>query len=193
MSKAQQRRTALEIRSALSPQVRESASRAACARLIGLPEAQRAACVFCFVSFRTELDTRSFLEWVLTSKKRLCVPLITAPRLMDAVAVQDLAADIAPGHWGIPEPRHGSQVVAPEDVDLVVLPGAAFDADGGRVGYGGGYYDTFIERLRPAVPLVALAFEAQVVDRVACERHDVPVHVIVTESRTIRCDGSDVT
>ena len=91
-----------------------------------------------------------------------------------------------PGCWGIPEPREGLEPVPPSRIDAVVVPGAAFDLDGQRCGYGGGFYDTYLPQTRPSVPRVALAFEAQIVDDIPCEPHDLPVTAIVTETRVIR-------
>jgi 5-formyltetrahydrofolate cyclo-ligase len=71
-------------------------------------------------------------------------------------------------------------------MDLVFVPGSAFDAGGHRCGYGGGFYDTYLPLTRPGTPWVALAFEAQVVPLIDCEPHDLPVTAIVTERRVIR-------
>jgi 5-formyltetrahydrofolate cyclo-ligase len=76
--------------------------------------------------------------------------------------------------------------VAPEELDLVFVPGSAFDEEGGRCGYGGGFYDNYLPLTRPGTPWVALAFEAQLVPTIDCEEHDLPVTAIVTERRVIR-------
>ena len=77
---------------------------------------------------------------------------------MAAFRVTDLAADLAPGKWDIPEPSVGLPEVQPEAMDLVFVPGSAFDEDGRRCGYGGGFYDNYLPRTRPGTPWVALAF-----------------------------------
>jgi 5-formyltetrahydrofolate cyclo-ligase len=105
---------------------------------------------------------------------------------MAAFRVADPARDLVPGAWGIPEPREGLPEVPPQEMDLVLVPGSAFDAEGDRCGYGGGFYDTYLPLTRPGTPWVALAFELQLVPAVACEPHDLPVTVIVTEERVIR-------
>jgi 5-formyltetrahydrofolate cyclo-ligase len=139
-----------------------------------------------FASFRSEIETAPLAEWVLREGKVLCLPRILAPRIMAAFRIHDRTADLAPGAWGIPEPREGLPEVPPETVDLVFVPGSAFDEDGRRCGYGGGFYDTFLPRMRPGTPRVALAFEAQLVREIRLEEHDLPVTVIVTERRVIR-------
>jgi len=186
MSKATQRTRAIAHRDALHPAVRARASAAICAKLEDLPEVRSADCVFCYVPFRSEVDTLPFLHDVLVKGKRLTVPRVEGLRLMHAVQVEDLEDDLEAGHWGIPEPRQGLPVVAASEVDVMVCPGAAFDAAGHRIGYGGGYYDTFVEDVRDGVPRVAVAFEVQILDQVASERHDAAIHAVVTERRVIR-------
>jgi 5-formyltetrahydrofolate cyclo-ligase len=105
---------------------------------------------------------------------------------MAAFRVRDRVADLVPGKWGIPEPREDLPEVPPEAVDLVFVPGSAFDEEGRRCGYGGGFYDTFLPRTRAGTPWVALAFEAQLVKGINLEAHDLPVTAIVTERRVIR-------
>ena len=73
-----------------------------------------------------------------------------------------------------------------DQIDVVVVPGALFDCDGGRCGYGGGFYDTYLPTTRPDTPRIGLAFELQLVGDVPCHPHDLPVHVLVTEERVIR-------
>jgi 5-formyltetrahydrofolate cyclo-ligase len=139
-----------------------------------------------FASFRTELDTMPIARRVLEAGKRLCLPRVLGPRLMAAYQVDDLAADLVPGKWDIPEPREGRPEVPPEEMDLVFVPGSAFDEAGGRCGYGGGFYDNYLPLTRPGTPWIALAFEAQLVPRIDCEAHDLPVTAIVTERRVVR-------
>jgi 5-formyltetrahydrofolate cyclo-ligase len=71
-------------------------------------------------------------------------------------------------------------------MDVVVVPGSVFDAAGRRCGYGGGFYDTYLPLTRVGTPWVALAFEAQLVEKLPCEAHDLAVTAIVTETRVIR-------
>ena len=75
------------------------------------------------------------------------------------------------------------------DFDVVIVPGIAFDPAGGRLGYGGGYYDRLITRLKPGTRLVALAFDVQLCEEIPSEEHDKPVGRIITETRVITPDG----
>jgi len=186
LDKAEARSCALDARNALSPAERERLAELVRVRALQLPELAAAGTVMLFASFRTELDTMPVAEWVLRAGKALCLPRVLGPRRMAAFRVTDLAADLAPGKWDIPEPRVGLPEVPPDEMDLVFVPGSAFDEDGRRCGYGGGFYDTYLPRTRPGTPWVALAFEAQIVAGICCEPHDLPVTAIVTERRVIR-------
>lgn len=186
IDKREARRLALAARDALPPAERERLGEAVRARVFELPELTAASVVMLFASFRSEIDTAPLAEWVLSAGKVLCLPRVLGPRTMAALRVRDRAADLVPGRWGIPEPREGLPEVPPETVDLVFVPGSAFDEQGRRCGYGGGFYDTFLPRTRVGTPRVALAFEAQLVPPIRLEPHDLPVTAIVTERRVIR-------
>jgi 5-formyltetrahydrofolate cyclo-ligase len=191
MSKVSQRALGLARREALHPATRARASAAICAHLEDLPATREARCIFSFVPFRSEVDTRPFLRAMLADGREVVVPRVEGPREMVAVKVTDLEADLEAGHWGIPEPRRGLPVIDPAQIDLVVFPGAAFDTEGCRVGYGGGFYDTFVRRLHPGVQRVGVAFEAQLLDHVTAESHDAHVHAVVTERRVVHCKACD--
>ena len=70
-------------------------------------------------------------------------------------------------------------------IDVVIVPGSAFDREGGRMGYGGGFYDAFLRRLRPEARRIGIGFEAQLVEHVPCEEHDLCVDLLVTEERVL--------
>ena len=177
---------ALAARDALPGAFRARQSVAICARAAALPELKAATTLMLYASFRSEVETSALFSWALKAGKTVCAPRILAPRLMAAYPIADPAVDLVPGTWGIPEPREGLAEVPPERVDAVVVPGSVFDAAGRRCGYGGGFYDTYLPRTRPGIPWVALAFEAQLVDKLPCEPHDLAVGAVVTEARVIR-------
>lgn len=181
------RERAVAARDALAADARAERSERACARALALPELADAGTVMLFASFRSEIDTAPLIRGCLARGIAVALPRIAGPRLLEAAAVADPERDLAPGTWDIPEPRAGSSTVDPGLIDLVFVPGTAFSASGGRCGYGGGFYDAFLPRLRPDTPLVGLAFEAQMVDDVPCEPHDLTVDTVVTEARVIRC------
>lgn len=180
------RRRVLSARDALTDAERARLSEAVCARAASLPELDAAGTVLSFASFRSEIETSSLNRRILGDGKALCLPRVVGPQRMIAARVHDLEIDLEPGAWGIPEPVPGHPEVDPSELDLVIVPGAAFDAAGRRCGYGGGFYDTYLQGTRAGVPRVALAFEAQIVLELPCEPHDLAVTAIVTEERVIR-------
>ena len=105
--------------------------------------------------------------------------------MLEIHAVCDTGREIAPGYRGIPEPHADCPRVALASIDWVLVPGIAFDAEGRRVGYGGGYYDRLLPLLEKGAARVAGAFELQIVERVPAAPHDTTVDAIVTERRTL--------
>jgi 5-formyltetrahydrofolate cyclo-ligase len=186
-AKAALRREILARRDAVPPDVRARRSAAALARVAALPAFRRARVVLAYASFGSEVDTRPFLRRVLLSGRTLVLPRIErAARRLALHEVESLDRDLQPGPWGIPEPVPGRcRPAAPGTIGFVLVPGVAFDPDGGRVGHGGGYYDRLLAAWpRPAPPLVAAAFELQVVPAVPVLPADHRVDLVVTESGT---------
>jgi 5-formyltetrahydrofolate cyclo-ligase len=175
-------------RDAMAHAQRRAADEALRTRLAALPAVAGARTILGFASFRSEIDTMPFIALCLARGAAVALPLIMGPHHMEAFAVSDPARDLVPGRFDIPEPRPELPLVDPATIDVVIVPGSAFDLEGGRMGYGGGFYDTYLGRLRPDVPRVAIAYEVQLVERVPREPHDLCVDTIVTEKRTIATD-----
>jgi len=107
--------------------------------------------------------------------------------MLRPLRIRDLVGDVEAGYRGIPEPRADCPPVTLESIEFVLTPGIAFDAEGRRLGYGGGYYDRLLPLLHSAACRVGGAFEVQIVARVPAAPHDVRVQYVVTERRTIEC------
>jgi len=105
--------------------------------------------------------------------------------LYEVKGIEELTA----GYVNIPEPAvlTEERMVDINNVDAVIIPGAGFDAEGNRIGYGGGYYDRLLSSLTRHVPVVAPAYEEQIVESVPAEPHDIRADMIVTDRRVIRC------
>jgi 5-formyltetrahydrofolate cyclo-ligase len=180
------RRQMLERRDALPAGARAAASAAIAARIASLPEFGAANTVLLTLPFRSEWDTRSLVSAALAAGKTVAMPRVDAPsRMLELHAIADPDRDIVGGFQGIPEPRTDRPRVPREAIDFVLVPGVAFDLAGGRLGYGGGYYDRLLPLLSPRAARVVGAFELQLVDHVPAAPHDVAVDAIVTESRTL--------
>ena len=105
---------------------------------------------------------------------------------MIPLLIQNPEKDLVPGYYGIPEPDPQKSLrVDPREIDAAVIPGSVFDIHGGRLGYGGGYYDRFLVNDAPQAKRIGLAFEMQVVENVPVQPHDQPLDILITEKRTV--------
>jgi 5-formyltetrahydrofolate cyclo-ligase len=178
------RREIVERRDALPAERRRAASRRIADRVLGLPDVVGAGTVMAFWSFGSEVQTAELLERLHRAGKRVALPRVEEGEVV-AVAYAP-GGPVTAAHFGAMEPL-GADVVPPEDVDVVLVPGVAFDRRGARVGYGGGFYDRFLPRRRPGVPAIAIAFSVQLVDEVPEGGMDRRVDAIVTENELITC------
>ena len=177
------RRRVLARRDALAPDERARLSEGIFAKVSDLDALRRAATVLAYHSFGSEPVTPPFLRVVLGLGKALVLPRVNREaRALELHRVKDVDAELRPGVWGIREPDPAScPRVRPEDVDFVLVPGVAFDVRGGRIGYGGGYYDRLIAECAHGPALVAAAFEVQIVPDVPVGPDDRRVDRVVTE------------
>ena len=174
------RRVAATARDAV--QDRPGAAAAACCHLIALPSYRSAAVVLWYVSMPSELATAPALEAALAEGKGVAVPWCDGEEL--GLWRLESMRELEPGTWGIPEPppaRRGDpeRQVAPEAIDLVVVPGLAFDRCGRRLGHGKGYYDRLLVR-SPAVR-AGLCYDAQVFPEIPAGSRDAVMDWLVTE------------
>ena len=187
--KQELRQSLRAVRDALTPAEREAKSAAIAARLQAEPSCQSAHTLMFFVSMRSEVCTEPAIRSALSPQGRVVVPrTYWSERRLEASELRDFDADLAAGTFGVPEPKPECyRPVAPYAIDLVILPGLAFDVQGGRTGYGGGLYDRFLKRVPRIVPRIALAYELQVVEEVPMKPYDQRVDLILTEDRRIDC------
>ena len=186
--KAQIRHELLSKRDSIPPEVRRVKNRMVCERMLSLDEFNNASIIFFFASFRTEVDTTEMIKSALTSGKRVLLPKVDKDRHeLLLYEIRDFS-ELTPGFMGIPEPSFQGRQMSINDADIVIIPGAGFDASGNRIGYGGGYYDRLLSGLQKQIPAIAPAYEEQVVDTIPSEPHDIRVQMIVTDRRVIRCD-----
>lgn len=159
-------------------------SRQICEKFVALPEYQAGRTVLFYLDVRAEVRTRHYLPTALEHAKRIVVPYCVDGEL-ELFHLESME-ELAVGMYKILEPQIElrtveSKRVAVEDLDLVMVPGVAFDRRGGRMGHGKGYYDKLLEHARADTPLVALAFECQVFPEVPMQAHDVFMDKIITE------------
>jgi 5-formyltetrahydrofolate cyclo-ligase len=164
---------------------KETVSSAITERVMAMPEYQKALCVMWYVDVRDEVRTRHALPQTLTSNQKIVVPYCVDGEL-ELFHLESMD-ELELGMYKILEPKASLRDVASkkatiEELDLVLVPGVAFDRQGGRTGHGKGYYDKLLENARPDTPLVALAFECQLFDEIPMQSHDIYMDAVVTES-----------
>jgi 5-formyltetrahydrofolate cyclo-ligase len=159
-------------------------SRAIIQDIIGLGTYRRSRVVMAYVTFGSELQTGAFIRHALGAGKTLILPKVNlAKRALELYEVREPARDLEPGVWGILEPKPDRCArVEPDVVEFILVPGFAFDARRRHLGYGGGFYDRLLGGLTTRPPLVAGAFEAQMVAAIPADAHDLPMNIVVTES-----------
>ncbi len=151
-----------------------------------LPSDRRTVLVFAAMPSSGEVELWPFVDRWRRGGNAAALPRIEwASRTMTPVPVRDRAADVLADARGIPMPHPDLAPIDPATLGAVVVPGLAFDATGGRLGRGMGFYDRFLASLPASVRTVAAVFDEQVIDRVPMEPHDRRVSAIVTDRRTI--------
>ncbi len=149
--------------------------------LVELPEFRNAGTALFYYPRNSEVDTRNLMKnWILLNE--LYLPKLEKDNSFKAIRCRNLTAMDA-GRYGIPEPSGNEEAGR---LEIIIIPGLAFDESGNRIGMGKGYYDRFLSRQKGAVK-IALAYESQILAGIPKEPYDVPVDMIVTEKRVIRC------
>jgi 5-formyltetrahydrofolate cyclo-ligase len=156
-------------------------------RLFSLHEFMNAEIVCFYASFRSEVETLTMIKESLAMGKRVVLPKVQIKgRRVALCEIKDIN-ELSTGHMGIPEPTLlNEHALLIDEVDLIVIPGVAFDYSGNRLGYGGGYYDMLLAQRKKKAPIIALAYEEQLVDEIPSEPHDIKVDMIITDKRLIK-------
>jgi 5-formyltetrahydrofolate cyclo-ligase len=165
---------------------KDELSRTICDRFMALPEYASAKTVLFYIDVRAEVRTRHSLPAALTSGKTIIVPWCNDQGELELFRLEDMS-ELAIGMYKILEPKPELRTLAekhvrPQDLDLVMVPGVAFDRRGARMGHGKGYYDKLLQHARTDAPLVALAFECQFFPEIPVAQHDIFMDRILTEA-----------
>lgn len=159
---------------------------------MSLPEYQSAKTVLFYLDVRSEVRTRHSLDDALKSGKKIVVPYCVDGEL-ELFHLENLD-ELSVGMYKILEPKTELRTVQAKrvdvkDLDLIMVPGVAFDRHGGRTGHGKGYYDKLLEHARAETPLVALAFDCQIFDEIPMQVHDIFMDKVITESNVYQGKG----
>ena len=145
--------------------------------------------IFIYISYGSEINTKNIILKAIKDNKNVYVPRTEIKtRNMDAVNIISFDKLIR-NPYGILEPSNEELSIDPNELDLIVVPGVAFDNNKGRMGYGAGYYDRYFskisEKYYKRINKVALAYDFQIIDHIPMDKNDVPVDSIITTSKII--------
>ncbi|MBQ1329716.1 MAG: 5-formyltetrahydrofolate cyclo-ligase [Mogibacterium sp.] len=160
---------------------------------LGLKKTEKTVLAYCSVG--NEPSTLALIDSLLKSGKRVCLPLCTdldeeghRTGAFDAMEARFITSfdDLVAGAYGIPEPKADTEIVPPEEIDIVILPCVGCDRQCRRIGHGAGYYDKYLTTVRKDCFTMALCYEEALADELPAEEHDVPVDAVVTEKTVYR-------
>ena len=177
--KARLRQQLKQRRNGLSRAEREKKSRQILENLSQIPEFSMARSAFCYLSYLSEVDTHALLERLLDRSARLAVPKIVDKTVMHAVTFSGWD-ELQPDNMGILTPINDELDNGPFDIALT--PGLGFTRQGGRLGYGRGYYDRWFAR-HTVHTRIGLCFEVQITENLPLEDTDMPLHLLVSEKQ----------
>ena len=186
------RREMSAARTALSESECSARSESACARLLALPElagfggaGPGPKTLAGYIAARGEIDPAAALAAAAADGATVVLPRVAteAPRLRFHRAD---AGPLAPGRFGLREPAATAPELPLDELNVVIVPGLAFDAEGRRLGFGGGYYDSVLGAVGKRPALIGLCYDFQIVARCPAGDGDVPVDVVVTDARVLR-------
>lgn len=181
--KSEMRFRARAARRAVMPEQRAAASHAVTEALLALPELAAATAVLVYGSMPEEIDTADLIERLWQRGTRVALPRVRGRRDLQ-LHWHERDRDLCTGAYGLKEPCPQAPEALPSQIDVVVVPGVAYDLSCRRLGLGAGYYDALLAGM--SATTVGVAFDEQVAREVPCGEHDVPVDILVTPTRVVR-------
>lgn len=168
----------------LSPVYCREADEAICRCVVQSDVYDKAKVIFCYVGTEREIDTLRLIHIMMRDGKQVAVPLCVEKGVMEARRIEGIG-DLVSGRYGILAPRLQCPVIPPEQLDLVIVPCCTGNARGERLGYGGGYYDRYLARVK--CPTMLLCRHQLERDDIPMQRHDLRMDYFVTERGVVDC------
>jgi len=187
MNKEEIRRNILKKRLSLPYEDIRDRSRQIFLHLTETVEYRNSQNIMFYAATRSEVQTEEMIKASIRMGKNIFVPVIlTECANLTPSKIFDFDTELERGKKGILEPKKEyHRLCTPENIDLIIVPGVAFDLDGNRIGRGFGYYDNFLRKVHSSAKIIALAFEMQIIEKIPTDKNDIPVHKIITEKRII--------
>ncbi len=186
--KASIRRDILSQRDSMSEEIRKDKDREIKERLLALSEFKASHKILLYASFRSEVDTFDLLKYCIAHGKVTVLPRVNQQNNeLELYEIKD-TEELVKGYFGIPEPNVSEANISDrkmnvEHVDLIIVPGVAFDENCHRLGYGKGFYDKLLSEARGKI--IGLAYEEQIVELIPLKPHDIRMDMIITDKRII--------
>ena len=168
----------------LSPTYCKEADEAICRWVIQSDAYDKAQTIFCYVGTEREIDTMRLIHIMMRDGKSVAVPLCVEKGVMEARRIEGMG-DLVSGRYGILAPRLNCQIVRPEELDLVIVPCCTGTPRGERLGYGGGYYDRYLAKVK--CPTMLLCRHQLERADIPLEPHDILMDYLVTERGIVSC------
>ena len=182
MNKAEIRAQLREMRRALSKQEQDVAAKAMHDHLAALDVYRASRVVMAYMTCRGELSLEPVILDVLAAGKTLVLPRCEAEGIMTARKVGAIH-ELVPGAYGLLEPDASCEAIDPKKIDLILVPGVAFDRQGGRLGQGAGYYDRFLPQTQAV--RMGICHDFALLEHVPSQAHDVPMDFVITPAGII--------
>jgi 5-formyltetrahydrofolate cyclo-ligase len=173
----------IEKREAMAPEMVDDLSQQICAEILKLPVVKDAGSIGIYLSFRNEVKAEKLFDSLHSQGKLVCTPVVAGTKDIDFVRLDSLS-DVKKGPSGVREPTK-RECILEDNLDVLIVPGIAFDSHGFRVGWGRGYYDTFLSKSDKLIKIGA-AYDFQIIDKIEAEPHDVRMDFVVTEKRVLK-------
>lgn len=184
-SKSDIRKQIIEYRDSIDLKVRRQWDENIFNKLINSEVFEKAQTIFAFVSFRSEVDTHKIISHAIKEGKTVCVPKIESKQKGIEIFKIGSFDQLKEGYFGILEPDESCPLADRENIDIILMPGVAFDRQGGRIGYGAGFYDRFLTNMKKRVDKIALAYDLQLIDIIPMDEHDVRIDGVITDKDII--------
>lgn len=179
-SKSKIRKRILNVRNNMSKEDVKKNSNAIMDKITSLDIYKQSKVVFIYMDFKNEVMTSNLIKRMLSEKKRVVIPYTDSINTVLIPSEITKESDLKQNSFGYFEPKSILPVNI-EEIDLVIVPGVVFDKNLNRIGFGKGYYDKILNRLKPSAKKIALAHDFQVLEDIPAEEHDVKMDMIITE------------
>lgn len=177
MNKREIRKNIFELRKSMTGQEHADYSFGIFNQIKSLKEYQNAKIIYAYYDVNNEAGTELIINDAISKGKQVALPKIEEG-IMNFYGINSIE-DVQPGYYNIPEPKSNTGISAP---DIVIVPGVSFSHELDRLGYGGGFYDSFLARHKECMK-IAIAFEFQMRDNIPVEKHDIKMDMIITEKK----------